>query len=64
MKWDPSIWSPPRARHAVLDAPFICAVLAMFDAGADTAAIAKRMVALEGQVATALRMGREARRAA
>ena len=70
MRFDPAICGihPSRAdpRHtpqtAELDAPFVCACLAMFDAGLNTADIASRLFEREASVATAVRLGREARR--
>jgi hypothetical protein len=49
---------------AQLDMVFVIACTAMFDAGADTAEIASRMHEHECAVATAVRLGLEARRAA
>lgn len=42
--------------------PFVVACTAMFDAGCDTAEIAFRLHEHESAVATAVRLGREARR--
>lgn len=72
LRWDTRIWEgggrglmrEPRRRAGALDMPFCIAVVAMFDAGCDTAAIAKRLIEREGVVAQALRIGLEARRAA
>jgi hypothetical protein len=70
VRFDTSIWggqrSAPDPRHspqtAALDPPFVCACLAMFDAGLNTAEIAGRLFEREAAVATAVRLGREARR--
>jgi hypothetical protein len=47
---------------ATVDERFVVACLALFRAGFDTAEIARRMVQRESDVATAVRIGREAAR--
>jgi hypothetical protein len=65
-----SAFAPSRAdtRHspqtASLDMPFCVACVALFDCGLDTAEIAWRLHEHEAAVATAVRLGLEARRGA